>query len=107
MRDYSNIPTLNWTENDAARKAQAQIMRQEPVILQMPQSFRTDIDGSYFHCELDEQSGVLYGCDGGKLIRELAARNRIPELDRVAEACARSSSLVDLDSSHKRLIVHD
>jgi len=107
MRDYSNIPTLNWTENDAARKAQAQIMRQEPVILQMPQSFRTDVDGSNFHCELDEQSGVLYGCDGGKLISELAAQNRIPELDRVAEACVRSSSLVDLDSSHKRLIVHD
>lgn len=107
MRDYDNMPELDWTDEKAAQKAVAQILHQEPVILHMPDSFDASLDGDAFGCELQASSGIFYNCDGGKALRQLAMQNHLPELDLVASACARSSSQVDIDSTGKRLIVHD
>ena len=107
MRDYSNMPQLDWTEDKTALRAKAQILHQEPVILQMPETFDAFLDNNEYGCILHEATGILYNCDGGKLLHRLAQQNLLPGLDQVAEACSQSSSRVDLDRARKRLIVHD
>lgn len=107
MHDYDNIPVLDWNDDHAAAKARAQILRQEPVVLQMPDDFETELEGEAFSCKQQDPSGVLYDCDGGKLLSRLARANHLTELQALADACAQSSSQVDLDRAGKRLIVHD
>ena len=41
------------------------------------------------------------------VLSRLAEQNQLPSLNIVAEACIESSARVDIDSAHKRLIVHD
>jgi hypothetical protein len=107
MRDYDNMPVLDWDEVNAPQKAKAQILHQEPVILQMPDSFDALVDGGEFGCKHQAETDLLYDCDGGGLLERLAARNDLPELLTVAEACVESSSRVDIDRPRRRIIVHD
>lgn len=106
MRDYGNMPRLDWNADNAALKAKAQILRQEPVILNMPASFDAMLDGDVYGCKIDADSGILYDCDG-EAVHRLAEQNHLRDLDIVAEACVRSSSQVDIDAANRRLIVHD
>lgn len=107
MRDYGNMPVLDWSEAKAPQKAKAQILHQEPVILQMPDDFNTDLDAEKFGCKRQGNDGMLYDCDGGKVLDHLAGKNALAGLDIVANACAKSSSQVDIDSARSRIIVHD
>jgi len=107
MRDYSNMPTLTWNDGDAALRAKAQILHKEPLILKMPPSFDARVNAKECGCAFDEASSILFNCDGGKVLRELAEHNQLPKLDIVAEACIESNSQVDVDRSLNRLIVHD
>jgi hypothetical protein len=107
MRDYGNMPVLEWYDAKSSHKAKAQILHQEPVILQMPDDFDAGIDGSEFGCELHEESGILYDCNGGEVLSRLATKNALPDLLILAEACEQSSSQIDIDNENKRLIVHD
>lgn len=107
MRDYDNMPVLDWASPMSAQKARAQILHQEPVILQMPDNFDPSLDGEVFGCEQQGDNGILYNCEGGNLLNHLAKQNNMEELSLLADACVESSSQVDIDASHKRLIVHD
>ena len=107
MRDYDTMPVLDWKEDNASLKAKAQILNQEPVILQMPDNFDTRFDAEEFGCSLQEDTGILYNCDGGRILQSLAAQNRISALNTVAEACIESSSQVDIDSANRRIVIHD
>lgn len=107
MRDYGNMPVLEWDDTLASTKAKAQILHQEPVILQMPQDFDADIDRDMFGCSLDEDSGILYDCEGGATLDRLATKNALPGLFVVAKACEQSNSQIDIDINKKRIIVHD
>lgn len=106
MRDYDNIPKLDWSAENTALKAKMQILHQEPVILNMPASFDATLDGDAYGCRIDAGSGILFDCDGEALHR-LAEQNHLSDLDIVADACVRSSSQVDIDATNRRLIVHD
>ena len=107
MRDYSNIPVIKWGDELAPYKAKAQILHQEPVILQMPITFQINIEDDEFGCELDQDSGILYGCDGGELLIKIARQTHLDGLDVIADACVQSSSRVDIDREKQRIIVHD
>lgn len=107
MRDYSNMPVLDWQAAKAPQKAKAQILHQEPVILQMPDSFMIDIESEDFGCKLEDNGNILYDCEGGELLQQVAKRNGIEGLKVVAEACLQSSSRVDIDRQRHRIIVHD
>ena len=107
MRDYDNLPILKWSDRYAPKKAEAQILRQEPVILEMPESFDVSIEGDDFSCKRHEDTAMLYDCDGGKVLRKLAMQNQVASLNDIAEACTRSGSRVDIDSAGRRLVVHD
>lgn len=107
MRDYDNMPVIDWTDEKAPNKAKAQILHQEPVILQMPTSFNADLDRDEYPCQFQEELGILYDCDGAKVLDHLALQNNLPALRLIAEACTVSSSRVDIDPARKRIIVHD
>lgn len=107
MRDYDNMPVLDWREDNAPHKAKAQILHQEPVILQMPDDFDISVSGDQLGCKLQEDTGILYDCDGGKTLQQLATKSHLPALNSVAEACEESSSQVDLDNTLNRIIIHD
>lgn len=107
MFDYSNIPVMTWDENAVPLKAKAQILHQEPVILQMPSSFRISLEASDFGCKLDPESGILTNCDGGKLLRQAAKQSNLDGLKVVADACEQSRSRADLDQKKLRIIIHD
>jgi hypothetical protein len=107
MRDYDNMPVLDWRDEKAPIKAKAQILHQEPVILQMPDDFDASVDGDQFGCKLQQDTGILYDCEGGKILQQLATQSRLPALNTIAEACIKSSSQVDIDSKRRRIIVHD
>lgn len=107
MRDYDNIPVLDWEEDHAVMKAKAQIMRQEPLILQMPDNFDASVDGKDCGCKLQQDTSILYDCDGGKALHLLARRNHLSELNIVVEACIITSYQVDIDGAHKRIVVHN
>ncbi len=107
MRDYSNMPVLNWTGVNTPVRAKAQIMHEEPVILQMPDTFDASLDAERFSGRLDEETGIRFNYEGSKLLRWLATQNKDPDLGLIADACAYSSSLVDIDAINNRLIVHD
>ena len=107
MRDYGNMPVLEWSDSSAPYKAKAQILHQEPVILQMPQEFDGSIDGDLYGCRIQDDGGILYDCDGGRVLDRLATRNALPGLHIIAEACEQSNSQIDIDIAGKRIIVHD
>lgn len=107
MRDYANMPVLDWNENKAALRAKAQILHQEPVILQMPDDFDASLGDGDFHCTLETDTGILHDCPGGEVLVHLARTNHLPDLDMLAEACVESGSQVDVDPARHRLIVHD
>lgn len=107
MRDYSNIPVMDWNEDKAPKRAKAQILHQEPVILQMPDDFDTSLDGEDFDCRIEENGNILLECNGSEIVQHLAAKNHLPGLETIAEACFQSSSQVDIDTDKKRIIVHD
>lgn len=106
MRDYDNMPKLDWSAENTALIAKAQILHQEPVILNMPASFDATLDGDAYGCRIDAGSRILFDCDSEALHR-LAERNHLSDLDIVADACVRWSSQVDIDATNRRLIVHD
>ncbi len=106
MRDYDNMPVINWADEHASLKATAQILHQEPVVLQMPDSFDATLEPNDFGCSI-EDNGFFSNCDGAKVLDRLSALNDLPTLKMVAEACFSSRSQVDIDPAGKRLIVHD
>lgn len=107
MYDYGNIPSLNWREAHSADRASVQILRQEPVILNMPDGFGYELDAEAMGCDFDPESGILFNCDGRKTVEQLAQSNDAAGLKPIAEACHRSGSRVDVDAQGHRLIIHD
>lgn len=107
MRNYSNMPILDWNDEQSAKKAEAQILHQEPVILQMPAEFDAIVNEDNSGCERDQGSAVYADCDGGELLKALARQNSLPGLNAIADACARTSSRVDIDPVARRIIIHD
>ena len=107
MRDHGNMPALDWRISKPPFKAKALIVHEEPVILQMPSDFDASLDGQDFSGVVHRRIGIVCNCDARQVLRWLSRRKREPGMEIVAEACAWSGSLVDVDCEHNRLIVHD
>lgn len=107
MRDYSNMPVLDWDGEETCYKAKAQILREEPVILMLPDTAVFELDAESVGCEVDAETGILYNCDPELVLGRLAEINHIDALRAVGEAAAESGSVVDVDAGGHRVIVHD
>lgn len=108
MRDYDNMPHLNWQEPASQYRAKAQILHQEPVILDMPDGFEYELGDKEQHkCQYNPETGVYYNCNGAAALDMLAEMNQQPGLYELAQACNSSHSQVDIDANGRRLIIHD
>ena len=107
MRDYNNMPVVDWSGEYAPIKAKTRIMHEEPVTLQMPNTSDVLLNGEKFSGRLNTGNGIQFNCNGFRVFVWLAKQNRDPELAVIAVACAYSSSLVNIDAARNRLIVHD
>ncbi len=107
MRDYSNIPVLNWEGSISAKKAIAQVHHAEPVILQMPENFILTIDASACGCKTGASSTQQIDCHAADTLKALAETNAIPELAELAKIAHEAGQVVDIETDNQRIIIHD
>ncbi|WP_018861532.1 MULTISPECIES: hypothetical protein [unclassified Thioalkalivibrio] len=105
MHHYDNVPAVNWDNGQHATQAKMQVLKKEPVVLNMPDDMDWSVDDTTFRCRQDGEA--LMDCQGGELLRHLARQNDMPGLEQVAEACAESKSRVDLHPTSQRIVVHE
>jgi len=106
MRDYSNIPKLEWRDDTATiAKIKVQLMREEPVILTMPAGFDFSLDAAA--CDCREESGLLTDCRANTALSSLAEQNNIPALQEIGDAADNAVLTVDIDADEGRLILDD
>ena len=107
MRDYSNMPVMQWEGEISARKAMAQVHHAEPVILQMPGNFVMAIDASACGCKDGDSPDHHIDCHAGDALKALAAENRMPELERLGAMAHEAAQVVDILTDSRRIVIHD
>lgn len=106
MRDYGNMPELSWSEEQALEKAQLQIKRLEPLILNLADGADLHIDGDTFQCREKKDDGLVVTCDARAVMSELARRTGSPRLAELGEYIAKYDMTVDVDPRQHRIIIH-
>lgn len=107
MRDYGNIPVLRWEGAISAKKASLQIHHAEPLVLQMQENFKMDIDAPSYDCKLGKTTESHIDCRASTLLKALAEQNEVPELAILGDAAEEAGQVVDIDTSSHRIIFHD
>lgn len=107
MAHYDNVPAVNWDNGQHATQAKMQVLKKEPVILNMPDGMDWSVDENAFRCRRDGSDDTLVDCQGSDLLHHLARQNDLPGLEQVAQACAESKSRVDLHPAQQRIVVHE
>lgn len=106
MRDYGNMPKIDWQDNKPTLvKVKAQLMREEPVILQLPDGFRLDFDAQA--CGCDGESDMLLDCQPQAVFAALAESNDMPAMKEIGEQARETGQIVDVDKAGQRVILHD
>jgi len=106
MRDYNNMPKLEWRDDTATiAEIKAQLVREEPVILTMPTGFNFSLDAAA--CDCREESGLLTYCQVNTALSSLAEQNNIPTLKEIGDAADNAGLTVDIDAGEGCLILHD
>jgi len=106
MRDYSNMPKLEWRDDKATlAKIKTQVMREEPVILVMPAGFDFDLDATA--CDGHEESGSLIDCKANRALSILAEQNDAPDLQEIGNAANAAGLTVDINPTEGYLVIHD
>lgn len=106
MRDYGNMPKIDWQDDKPTLvKVKTQLMREEPVILQLPDGFNMDFDAQACGCE--GESDMLHDCQPQGVFAALAESNNMPAMAEIGEQARESGQIVDVDKAGQRLILHD
>ena len=107
MRDYDNMPVLQWQGEISARKAMAQVRHAEPVVIQMPGEVRLEVDPQACGCTPGDAPGHHLDCDAHAALEAVAAANGLPELARLGEVAREAGQVVDLLVDRGRIVIHD
>ncbi len=107
MRDYSNIPVLNWENSASTKKAIAQVHHEEPVILQMPEDFSLGIDAPTCDCKTGDNAAHHIDCRADGVLKALAEENNEPSLIELANIAHEAAQVVDIETDTRRIIIHD
>ncbi len=107
MRDYSNMPALDWQGPITAKKALAQVRHAEPVILQMPVDFDMAIDAPACGCKPGKFAGQHIDCHAEDTLKALARANDETALAELAEAAHEAAQVVDIETETRRIVIHD
>ncbi len=106
MRDYGNMPKLDWQDDKPTlARVKAQLVREEPVILQLPDGFDLDFDARA--CDCEGESDMLLDCQPEAVFTALAESNNMPALTEIGEQAREAGQIVDVDRAGQRLILHD
>ncbi|MFA9460076.1 hypothetical protein [Thiohalorhabdus methylotrophus] len=106
MLDYSNLPALDWTDPESVNKARVQILRAEPVILNMPKGVDLAVDAASLGCRHDPDNGVLVSCRGPDCLRALSRLQGLDGLEELAPAAEQADATVDVDPGGRRIVIH-
>ena len=105
MRDYSNMPKLQWKDDAATMaKIKLQVKREEPVILVMPSGFDFSLDAAA--CKCREEHGMLTYCEANRTLSVLAEQNGAPVLKEIGPVVHDAGLTVDIDSTEGYLVIH-
>jgi len=107
MRDYSNIPVLQWEGDISAKKAMAQVHHAEPVILQMPRDFVLGIDAEACGCKPGETAEQHVDCHAGQTLKFLAEENKEPSLAKLGDVAHEAGQVVDVLLDAWQIVIHD
>jgi len=107
MRDYSNMPFLDWKDPASAKKAMAQIHHAEPVIIGLPKDYLIVFDADACGCTPGDSPSHLIDCHAAESLKALAERNDSPELARLAKIAHEAGQVVDIETDNRRIIIHD
>ena len=106
MRDYGNMPKIDWQDDKPTLvRIKAQLAREEPVILQLPEGFDLIFDAQVCGCE--EKRDMLLDCQPQAVFAALAEANNTAALTGVGEQAKEAGQIVDVDRTGQRLIIHD
>lgn len=107
MRDYSNIPKMDWKENKGTlARIKNQISHEEPVILLMPPNYNFEFYAEEA-CQYDLKSDIFYDCTPNSVLSSLAQQNSDATLEQVGAIADEAGLILDVDSLHRQLIIHD
>lgn len=106
MRDYANMPKIDWHEDKATlAKIKEQINLQEPIIIQMPVGFNFSVDASACGCE--KKPDRLFGCQVQFAFAALAEANNLPALNELGKLAHDKGQVVDIVAEMNTLVVYD
>ncbi|VAW72807.1 hypothetical protein MNBD_GAMMA14-1043 [hydrothermal vent metagenome] len=106
MRDYGNIPKIDWQDDKPTQvRIKAQLLHEEPLVLQLPDGFQLDLDTQACGCEGGPDMSL--GCQPQAVFTALAEANNLPALVEIGEKAEEAGQVVDVDRSGQRLIIHD
>ena len=106
MRDYDNMPKIDWHDDKATlARIKAQINLQEPVIIRLPDEFNLTVDALACGCET--KSGMLLRCQPQALFAALAESNALPVLNELGKLAHDRGQVVDVDPAKQSLVVYD
>ncbi len=107
MRDYDNMPVLQWQDAVSTRKAMAQVHHAEPVIIQLPEDFNLGIDVDTCGCQPGKQAEHHIDCQALSLLQQLGQKNDQPEFSELAQVAQEAGQVVDIDTLSRRIVIHD
>lgn len=107
MRDYTNMPTADWGDPKTPNRAKAQLMRAEPLVLNLPAGADLFIDDRAAGCHRDEETGVLWNCRPNVALQELGSHPGLEGLEGLVRAAETGDVTVDVDTQHSRIVFHD
>ncbi|HEB59249.1 MAG TPA: hypothetical protein ENJ01_08505 [Gammaproteobacteria bacterium] len=107
MRDYDNIPVLEWHDGAGLVHAMAQVKLAEPVIIRFPEDFNLDIDANSCGCKAGNSAVHHVDCHAHNVLRILAELNALPSLAKLGEIAHEAGQLVDVEEGAHRIIIHD
>lgn len=107
MRDYDNLPIMAWDNGHSAGRVRAQLLHEEPLILQMENAFEVSAEGPTGGCHPHGDGERYLGCDPQSVLGMLADNNGWPELRAVGAAAAKAGFVADLEPARGRIVLHD
>jgi len=106
MRDYGNMPKIDWRDDKPTLvRIKAQLIREEPVIVLLPEAFEFGFDAG--DCGCTRETDMLLGCQPHTLLSALAEVNAMPGLAELGELAKEEGQIIDVDQTGRRLIIHD
>ncbi|HKK14566.1 MAG TPA: hypothetical protein VKA14_07895 [Gammaproteobacteria bacterium] len=107
MRSYENLPVMAWGGDRSAMRVRAQLLHEEPVILNMGRPFDVASQAGGCGCRHVAEDGRYLGCNPARALGALAGVDGWTALDAVGQAATRAGFVADLDPGHGRIVLHD